>query len=117
MDQTIENLVDAVHTRMSNAAEKMDQIREQMRQMRESVAACQANTRTVRALIQSVRLEPMENADKVAVMRHKLQEMQAKSNWDGMPESLDAYFYDAIQAMTRLERQLRSAKSVDSPNL
>ena len=107
MDQrTVENLVDASHTRMLDAAEKMDQIRDQMRQIRESIAACQANTRTIRSLVQSVGLE---DADKVAAIRRKLQEMQALSHWDGMPESLDAYFYDAIQAMARLERQLRSS--------
>lgn len=110
MDQrTVENLVDASHTRMLDAAEKMDQIRDQMRQIRESIAACQANTRTIRSLVQSVGLQPTEDTDKVAAMRQELQKMQAQSHWDGMPESLDAYFYDAIQAMARLERQLRSS--------
>lgn len=43
----------------------------------------------------------------ITQMIQQLQDEMSQGHWDGCPTYLDTYYHDAIQAMTRLEMQLR----------
>ena len=42
----------------------------------------------------------------IAEMREQLQRMSADSHWNGDPSHLHTYYFDAIQALLRLDIQL-----------